>query len=389
MYINFWYAADWSHNLTDTPRKVRMLGHDLVLFRDSLGKAHALSDTCIHRGASLSGGRVRGDCVACPYHGWQFSGSGEVRKIPSLGPGSENRIPPRGRIDAYPVEERYGLIHVFLGDLPAAERPPILEVPEYGQPGWRHTIVDYAWASNYERNVENGLDPAHNEFVHPTHGYSGEKDDYRVGDPAIETTPWGFGFMLNFQAPPIKNPVMRWARNFDGDLEAGSGHVGPNNLWTKIHLTPTRWIHQYIFETPVDEYHTRIFLVCLRNTLLPKWVDKIVNKRNFAIAEQDRKVIEQLKPMKTPPSRARELLMPADKVIYLYRDRLDEWTSRGWRIDTAAVRSAHERGDAMFAIPSPARRESRSWVLESVPLIPAARVAAGDGPVHSPVQATG
>ncbi len=48
MYINFWYAADWRHNLTDTPRKVRMLGHDLVLFRDSLGKAHALSDTCIH-----------------------------------------------------------------------------------------------------------------------------------------------------------------------------------------------------------------------------------------------------------------------------------------------------------------------------------------------------
>ena len=98
--------------------------------------------------------------------------------------------------------------------------------------------MDYAWESNYERNIENGLDPAHNEFVHPTHGYSGEKDDYKVGDPTIETTPWGFGFMLNFQAPPIKNPVMRWARNYDGDLEAGSGHVGPSNMWTKIHLTP-------------------------------------------------------------------------------------------------------------------------------------------------------
>ena len=61
---------------------------------------------------------------------------------------------------------------------------------------------------------------------------------------------------------------MRWARNYDGDLEAGSGHVGPSNMWTKIHLTPTRWIHQYIFETPIDEYHTRIFLVCMRNVLL-------------------------------------------------------------------------------------------------------------------------
>jgi len=389
VYINFWYAADWSHNLADAPLKVRMLGHDLVLFRDAQGKAHALSDTCIHRGASLSGGKVRGDCVACPYHGWQFNGQGELRKIPSLGPGSENRIPPRGRIDAYPVEERYGLIHVFLGDLPATERPPILEVPEYGQAGWRHTTVDYAWESNYERNVENGLDPAHNEFVHPTHGYSGEKDDYKVGDPQIETTPWGFGFMLTFQAPPIRNPVMRWARNFDGDLEAGSGHVGPNNLWTKIHLTPTRWIHQYIFETPVDEHRTKIFLICLRNTLLPKWVDKIVNKRNFAIAEQDRKVIERLKPMKTPPSRARELLMPADKVIYLYRDSLDEWTRRGWRIDTAAMRAAQDKGDTVFAIPSPARRDSRNWVLESVPLIPATTADSGRGPARAPVRATG
>ncbi len=388
MYINFWYAADWSHSLTDAPKKVRMLGHDIVLFRDSAGKAHALSDTCIHRGAALSAGKVRGDCLACPYHGWQFNGDGQVRKIPSLGPGSEQRIPQRGRIDAYPVEERYGLIHVFLGDLPAAERAPILEVPEYGQKGWRHTIVDYAWESNYERNIENGLDPAHNEFVHPTHGYSGEKDDYQVGEPTIESTPWGFGFMLNFQAPPIRNPVMRWARNYDGDLEAGSGHVGPNNMWTKIHLTPTRWIHQYIFETPIDEYHTKIFLICLRNVLLPTWVDKIVNKRNFAIAEQDRVVIEKLKPVKTPPSRARELLMPADKVIYLYRDSLDEWTRRGWRIDTGALRQAADRGDVMYAIPSPARRDTKGWVLESVPLVPASPVETGSTPVRA-VQATG
>ena len=101
--------------------------------------------------------------------------------------------------------------------------------------------------------------------------------------------------------------------------------------------------------------------------LLPTWVDRIVNKRNFAIAEQDRVVIEKLKPVKTPPSRARELLMPADKVIYLYRDSLDEWTRRGWRIDTEALRQAEARGDMVYAIPSPARRETRGWVLESGP----------------------
>lgn len=369
MYINFWYAAAWSKDLGDQPMRVRMLDHDFVLFRDSKGKANCLSDTCVHRGASLSAGKVKGDCVQCPYHGWQFDGEGQCKKIPSLGPGSAKKVPPRGQVDAYPVEEKYGLIHVFLGDLPAAERPPLMPIPEWDSAGWRPTNTDYKWDTNYERNIENGLDPAHNEFVHPTHGYSGENDDYEVREPTITDHDWGHSFMLTFQAPPIKNPVMKWARNFDGDLEAGSGHVGPNNMWTFIHLTPTRWIHQYVYETPIDERHTQIFLICMRNTLLPKWVDSIVNKRNFAVAEQDRVVIERLQPVCTPPSRTRELMMPADRIIGLYRDRLKQWEENGWRIDVAAVKAARERGDTAYAIPSPRRRESKAWVLESTPMV--------------------
>ena len=346
-----------------------MLDHDFVLFRDSQGHAHCLSDTCVHRGASLSGGRIKDDCVQCPYHGWQFNGAGQCVKIPSLGPESNTRVPARGQVDSYPVEVRYGLIHVFLGDLPADGRPPIMEVPEWESEGWRPTFMDYDWQANYERNIENGLDPAHNEFVHPTHGYSGERDDYEVKEPRIEEQEWGSSFMLTFQSPPIKNPIMRWARNFDGDLEAGSGHVGPSSMFTFIHLTPTRWIHQYVYETPINDRQTKIFLVCMRNTLLPKWVDSVVNKRNKAVAEQDRVVIERLQPVCTPPSRARELMMPADRIITMYRDRLDEWQANGWRIDVAAVREARERGDTAFAIPSPRRRESKAWVLEATPTV--------------------
>ncbi|NIP67884.1 MAG: Rieske 2Fe-2S domain-containing protein, partial [Planctomycetales bacterium] len=94
--------------ITDQPSKARMLGHDFVVFRDSAGQAHCLSDTCVHRGAALSGGKRRGDCVQCPYHGWQFDAEGRCRSIPSLGPG--HKVPPRARIDAYPTVERYGLV---------------------------------------------------------------------------------------------------------------------------------------------------------------------------------------------------------------------------------------------------------------------------------------
>ena len=62
--------------------------------------------------------------------------------------------------------------------------------------------------------------------------------------------------------------------------------------------------------------------------------------------------------------------MPADKVVGLYRDKLDEWDRAGYRIDTEALNAAHARGDTVFAIPSPARRENKGWVLDPVPLIP-------------------
>jgi len=370
MYINFWYAAELSSRLQDKPIRVRMLSHDFVLFRDSKGNAHCLSDTCVHRGASLSGGKVKGDCMQCPYHGWRFQGDGKCVKIPSLGP--NHKVPPRARVDAYPTEEKYGLVFVFLGDLEAAKRPSIMDIPEWGQEGWRGDPLDYYWEANYERAIENGLDPAHNEYVHPTHGYSGENEDtsYKVGELDIEHTDMGFGFMMTFQSPPLKNPIMRMIRNFDGDLEAGSGHHGPNHMWTKIHLTDTKWFHQYVFETPVDERHLRTFLVSMRNMILGKWADKTVNGRNFVIAEQDRVVIEKLRPVLTPNSRTKELLMPADKVIGLYRDKLDEWDRQGWRIDAEAVNRARAKGDLVFAIPGPARREQKGWVLDPVPLIP-------------------
>ena len=370
MYINFWYAAELSSRLQDQPIKVRMLSHDFVLFRDSEGKAHCLSDTCVHRGAALSGGKVKDGCMQCPYHGWRFQGDGKCVRIPSLGPGA--KVPPRARVDAYPTQEKYGLVFVFLGDLAEADRPSIMDIPEWGQEGWRGEPLDYYWEANYERAVENGLDPAHNEYVHPTHGYSGENEDtsYKVEDLRIEHTDLGFGFMTTFQSPPLKNPIMRRIRNFDGDLEAGSGHHGPNHMWTKIHLTDTKWFHQYVYETPVDERHLRTFLVSMRNVVLGKWADKTVNKRNFIIAEQDRVVIERLQPVLTPNSRTKELLMPADKVIGLYRDKLDEWDRNGWRIDSDKLNRIRAKGDTAFAIPCPARRETKGWVLDPVPLIP-------------------
>lgn len=89
------------------------------------------------------------------------------------------------------------------------------------------------------------------------------------------------------------------------------------------------------------------------------------------IASQDIKVMNNVRPTLTPPTRSKELMMPADKVILQYRDKLDEFESRGWKLDMQSIKQARDKGDVVFAIPCPARRESNAWVLDEAPRLPA------------------
>ena len=94
----------------------------------------------------------------CPYHGWEFGGDGECKNIPSIGYGT--KVPPRAKVDSYPVQEKYGIVFAFLGDEPEESRPPLLNVEEYGQEGWMANevlVLDVPYY--YERSIENGLGP--------------------------------------------------------------------------------------------------------------------------------------------------------------------------------------------------------------------------------------
>jgi phenylpropionate dioxygenase-like ring-hydroxylating dioxygenase large terminal subunit len=365
MYINFWYPMVTSEELTDQPVKVRALGQDFVVFRNADGNANCLSNTCTHRGGSLSGGKIKGDCIECPYHGWQFDGEGSCHRIPSLGPDAS--IPGRTRVDAYPVEENYGLVFAFLGDLDETERPPVLPVPEWDQGGWRPTLQHYTIQGNYERSVENGLDPAHNEFVHDTHGFGGVDEAYKVNELRIEESPpWGRGFWHTFNAPPLPGQ-MKEGRTQSGDLDVGTGHHGPNQVWTYIHASETTWFHQYLFERPIDEEHIHVYLLCMRNSFLEEKYDAYMIERNQYVADQDKTVIEDLRPVLTPPTSTKEFMLPADKVILMYREMLKEWDAKGWRIDTDAVE--RNSGKVAYAVPSPARRKRKGWVLDPIPVI--------------------
>jgi phenylpropionate dioxygenase-like ring-hydroxylating dioxygenase large terminal subunit len=366
MYINFWYPVARSGEITaEKPLRVQLLCLPFVAFRDAQGAAHVLSDTCIHRGGSLSAGKLEEGNVACPYHGWQFAGDGRCVKIPSLG--ADAKLPGRARIDSYPVMEKYGLVFAFLGDLPESERPPLYDIEEYGTPQWKAQLYQLDIAAYYERSIENGLDPIHNQFVHKAQGQPMlPPERQRVPFP-VEDIPWGSKHYLAFGAKANHDTALANIQSGERLGAAGSWHQGPNQLVTWIDLTATNAFHQYLFEAPLDEGHTRVYLVSLRNWLLDDKFDPRMDAATLQVMQEDITILERLNPVRTPEGPAQELLVPGDTAVVRYREWLKKWDALGWRIDLDGLRA--RLGNQALAIPSPGRRESSNWVLGTVPLL--------------------
>lgn len=367
MYINFWYPVARVEEVhDDKPLRVQLLGLKFVAFRDSAGVARVLSDTCIHRGGALGKGWVREGCIVCPYHGWQYAGDGKCSHIPTFG--EDMKPPARAKVDSYPTQEKYGIVFAFLGDLPEDERPPVCEIPEYDDPAWRvNQTVVFDVNAYYERSVENGLDAAHNEFVHPAQGSPSINETLRHHPIEIEECPpWGSQFLMAYGESMSEETRLLGAGQ--GTTRAGSGHHGPNALITRIIFSDDRAFAQYFFEAPIDENRTRIFFVNIRSFMMEEEMDQKLIDINMKIAAEDIEIIESLDPIRTPHSTTKEFLTPADKPIVRYREFLQEWQDKGWRIDLSAFRA--RRGDVAFAIPSPDRREHKNWVLDPMPLMP-------------------
>jgi phenylpropionate dioxygenase-like ring-hydroxylating dioxygenase large terminal subunit len=364
MYINFWYPVCLTKELTtDAPLRARILNLRFAAFRDTSGHAHVLADTCVHRGGSLSKGKIIGDCLACPYHGWQFDAAGKCTHIPVLG--EDAKLPARAKVDSYPVIERYGIVFAFLGDLPEAERPPLLEIPEWEEPGWRASgLVTFDLNAYFERSIENGLDPSHNQFVHDLQG----NVQFRPETVQIAETEWRTAVTVGAIRPDpdtINLPELQ-TDDDSGIFGATTAHHGPNTLITEINLSAENALVQYFFEQPIDDSHTRIFFINMRNCMLEEDKDDYLQKINLAIADEDIRIVEELYPLRTPESSTREILVVGDECIGVYREHLKRWEERGWRIDRKTLR--RNAGDVAYAIPSPARRESGNWVLDPVPL---------------------
>ena len=161
---NSWYCTGWSPDVGEKPVHRKVIGEDIVLFRDASGKVNAISDKCPHRFAPLHKGQVVGDTVVCPYHGLRFDGTGTC----VLNPHGNGQVPPRQHTDSYPVEERGGTIWIWMGDPAKADPDQIVDTSFLADTGTYVSISGHHEVkAHYFLAVDNLLDLTHAQFLHP------------------------------------------------------------------------------------------------------------------------------------------------------------------------------------------------------------------------------
>ena len=160
----FWQPVCLASELTDVPLAIRILGEDLVAFRDKSGRVGVLHLHCCHRGSSLEYGIVCEKGIRCCYHGWQFDIDGTILQAGAEPPGS--RIPATVMQGAYPALDRDGLVFAYMGPPEAKPAFPLLDT--YNRLG--NELVPYSarYDCNWLQVMENAVDPAHAFWLHST-----------------------------------------------------------------------------------------------------------------------------------------------------------------------------------------------------------------------------
>jgi phthalate 4,5-dioxygenase len=163
----FWLPALMSEELPGPdcdPIRLRLLGEDLIAFRDTSGRVGLLANNCPHRGASLFFGRNEEDGLRCVYHGWKFSTDGTCVDMPNEP--AESDFKHKVRAIAYPAEERGGVVWAFMGP---PERMCALPELEWSLVPTQHRFLSKRLQqSNYLQAIEGGIDSSHISFLHST-----------------------------------------------------------------------------------------------------------------------------------------------------------------------------------------------------------------------------
>lgn len=322
MIPNLWYAILESKEVKmGKPIGVTRMGEKLVVWRDTSGIVTCQSDLCPHRGVALSFGKLCGDYIQCPFHGFEYDRTGNCRLIPANG---KNSTPPKAfQLKTYPTREAHDLIYIWWGE-PRAEYP---ELPWFDSLIEKHfsyyTIRDH-WQIHYSRAIENQLDVVHLPFVHKSTIGRGNKT--LVNGPRLKIEEReGHHDILNI-----------W---FDNEIDNGQKPLKadempePQSRPLLQFRFPNIWqnwlgdnLRIMIVFAPIDHENTMMYIRMYQGMVKFPVSREIFNLigavGNLIIEKQDKRVVVTQRPKRTS-LRMGEKLITGDGPIIEYRRRRD------------------------------------------------------------------
>ncbi|WP_224814223.1 aromatic ring-hydroxylating dioxygenase subunit alpha [Hasllibacter sp. MH4015] len=160
---HYWQPAALSDELIGARPvvPVKLMGEDLVLFRDEGGTLGLIGRHCPHRGADLAYGRLEDNGLRCPFHGWHFDCTGQCVEQPGEPEGS--RMHEQIKAVSYPVQEKNGIIWAYMGE---GNPPPFADFDCFRAPDTHVFAFKGLWECNWLQAMEVGIDPAHASFLH-------------------------------------------------------------------------------------------------------------------------------------------------------------------------------------------------------------------------------
>ena len=158
----YWQPIAGVSELKENPTKaIRLLGEDLVLYKDESGTLGLIDASCAHRRVNMLWGIPEPTGLRCPYHGWLYNETGQCLETPAEP--AESNFASKVKLKAYPVQTLGGLVWAYLGPQPAPMIPhyyPFVEEGRVRSIGWTHVTC------NWLQIMENSLDPIHAEYLH-------------------------------------------------------------------------------------------------------------------------------------------------------------------------------------------------------------------------------
>jgi len=228
-------------------KRVRLLGEDLVLFKDRLGTFGLIAEACPHRRASFAYGIPTMDGIRCPYHGWKFDGTGRCLEQPNEP--AESNFKDKVTTTAYPVGQLGGLLWAYLGPLPA---PSIPRLDGLVAEGAVRFVGRATLPCNWLQIMENSVDPVHTEWLHgKLTEFVREAENWKTPRAkhhvkiAFDETEYGI----------IKRRLMEGQTEEASDWVHGHPIVFPLALAVGTRSDTWRQ-YQFQFRAPIDDTHT-------------------------------------------------------------------------------------------------------------------------------------